>query len=162
MKDKDDGQHEQAPGEFCLEDGHETDEDEGDDQVVEITGDDIGERKDDLRDVDPPDEGLIVDDRARGDCDCLLDHRIGDQPGEEKDRVVWDRKAEDFGKDKGQNDKVEEGIEDGPQEAEDGSPVAQLELPDDQIPEQLPKLKDFPDVVFHPRYFNRLRKLGTE
>ena len=130
MKEQNDGKPKQAPCEFCFEDGHKTEEDEGDDQVVEIAGDDVGEGKDDLRDVDPPDEGLVVDDRACGHSYCLLDHRIGDKSGEEKDGVVFNREAKDFGKNKGQDDEVEEGIEDGPQEAEDGSPVAQLELSD--------------------------------
>ena len=143
------GYQKQIPGEAHPENGHKHKKNHGQDQMIDEAGQDTGQGKENLGDVDLFDQTLIVDDGAGGNQHGLLDHKPGCKAGEEKNRVVVHLELDDPGKNQSQDQKKKQGVEDRPEEAQNRISVAQLKLGPHQIPQQLPIIHNFPQVPFH-------------
>ena len=117
--------------------------------MVHIARKDVRQREDHLRNIDPPDEGLVVDDRGRGDGDRLLDHQPGGQTGKKKNRIVGHLELDDSGENESQDEEVKKRVEDRPEEAKDGIAVAELELGQGEVKKEITVLDELQKISFH-------------
>jgi len=149
MQQKQERNQEQIPGEWHTEQNQEDKKDHRQDEVVDVPGQNIGKGKGHLGHINPFDHRLVVDDGGCGNGDGLLNHHPGRQARQEKNGVVLDLKFDDLGKNDGQDQKIEEGVENCPEETEDGIPVAELELSHGEVEKEVAILDELQKALFH-------------
>ena len=149
MKEDDGRQPQQIKRQGGLQGHRKHKEDGGQDKMIDEPGQHIGERENDFWDVDLADERLVIDEGSSGRDHGLLDHRPGGEPGKKENDIVVDLKANDCGKNSGQNGQIKERIKYGPQKTKKRIPVAELELGDDQVPQKLSVEVYFSEFFLH-------------
>ncbi len=82
--------------------------------MVNVARKDVRKRKDYLGNIDPPNEGLVVDDRGSGNGDRLLNHQPGGKYKKKKNRVVGDFELDDSGENESQDEEVKKRVENRP------------------------------------------------
>jgi len=102
--------------------------------MIYKAGQNIGEGKENLGDINLFYQALIVDYRACGNQHCLLNHQPGRKTRKEKNHIVIHLELDDSGKNDGQDQKKKKRVKNCPQKTQDRVPVAQFKLCPHQIP----------------------------